>query len=112
MAIVEETQESADISLPIVFGGSKDWPLPLLGTAASKLCGYFLKPTFLYSQARGISQGSVRTPKEIDSIEMMKPCAGLLINYGGHPQASGFGLKNKDIEKFKKCLIENYKLVF
>lgn len=112
MEIVQEVQESADTSLPIIFNGSKDWPLPLLGIAASKLCGHFLKPTFLYSQARGVSQGSVRTPEGIDSIAMMDPCAKLLINYGGHPPASGFGLKNKDIEKFKKCLIENYKLVF
>jgi len=112
IAIIEEIQESADTSLPIIFSGSKDWPLPLLGIVASKLCGYFLKPAFIYSQARGVSQGSVRTPKEIDSIDMMKPCADLLINYGGHPQASGFGLKNKDIAKFKKCLIENYKLIF
>jgi single-stranded DNA-specific DHH superfamily exonuclease len=42
----------------------------------------------------------------------MTPCAKILLNYGGHPRASGFGLKNENLEKFRKCLIDNYQLVF
>jgi single-stranded DNA-specific DHH superfamily exonuclease len=37
----------------------------------------------------------------------MKKCKDLLISFGGHPAASGFRIKNENLEKFKKCLVEN-----
>jgi single-stranded DNA-specific DHH superfamily exonuclease len=37
----------------------------------------------------------------------MKKCKDLLIAFGGHPKASGFRVKNENLEKFKACLIGN-----
>jgi single-stranded DNA-specific DHH superfamily exonuclease len=37
----------------------------------------------------------------------MGKCKDLLITYGGHAKASGFRLKNENLEKFKNCLIKN-----
>ncbi len=110
--IMIEIGEKRDLSQVIIFEGSKDWPLSLLGTISSKLCEYYRKPAFIYHQGEDESQGSVRVPSEMDSIMMMAPCDKILLNYGGHPRASGFGLKNENLEKFKKCLIDNYQLVF
>jgi len=52
------------------------------------------------------SCGSVRSLKENqNSVEAMKSCKDLLITYGGHAKASGFRIKNENLEKFKKCLV-------
>jgi single-stranded-DNA-specific exonuclease len=55
------------------------------------------------------SQGTVRTPEGVDSLALMKKCKDILISFGGHPQASGFRIKNENLEKFKNCLISNLK---
>jgi len=104
--IIEEIEEG-DVFSQLIFKGSKAWPLFLMGSAASRLCQRYKKPVFAYHQGREESQGSVRVPKGMDSIELMRPCAKLLINYGGHPRASGFGLKNENLEKFEKCLLKS-----
>ena len=51
------------------------------------------------------SQGTVRTLKEINSVDLMKKCSALLLTFGGHAQASGFRIKNENLKDFKRCLI-------
>ena len=93
----------------IVFEGGKDWPLITLGSIASRLVGKYQKPTFLYKIQKEDSQGSVRNPKEVNGVEAMSYCKELLKMYGGHAPASGFRIKNKNLNKFKKCLKEYFK---
>lgn len=91
----------------IIFEGDTDWDFTLISSAASSLCQKYQKPTFIFKTLEKESQGTVRTPKEIDSVALMKKCKKYLITYGGHPQASGFRIKNENLEKFKECLIKN-----
>lgn len=107
--IVGETKRKMKIEEPLIFEGAVNWPLYLAARAAGKLSREFGKPVFLYSKEEKESQGSVRLPSELNALELMEPCAKLLINYGGHPQAAGFGLKNTNLVKFKKCLIKTLK---
>lgn len=100
--ILKKTGES------IIFEGSKDWPILMAGPACSKICNIYKKPVFLYSQKEKDSQGAVRTPKGIDGVKPMIHCSKYLETYGGHPQAGGFRIKNKDLGKFKKCLIKYF----
>ncbi len=105
--IVEEVQDRMDLKAPLIFEGDKDWPLFLAARAASKLVNEFDKPVFLYNRGEETSQGSARAPSEYDLLEMMRPCSRILINWGGHTPAAGFGLKNKDLEFFERCLAKN-----
>jgi len=107
--IFEEAKEKINPALPIVFLGRESWPLTLTGTIAAKICQRYQKPTFIFKIEKTKSQGSARTPKEINSVKMMKKCSHLLETYGGHPQASGFRLKNENLESFKECLISSLK---
>lgn len=91
----------------IIFEGSYNWPISLLGSVASKIFKKYKKPIFILRMQEKEARGAVRTPKEIDSVQLMKNCKKYLLNYGGHPQASGFKIKNKNLEKFKSCLIDN-----
>ncbi len=109
--IIQEIEDRGDLSASIVFEGDRDWTLALAGTVSSRICQEYRRPVFIYHRGEKHSQGSVRTPKEIDAIELMASCSGLLLNYGGHPRAAGFGLDNENIEAFKSCLIENLKKI-
>jgi len=92
----------------IIFEGSKEWNFSVISIVASQLCQKYQKPTFIYKIFENESQGTVRVPPGIDSVEWMKKCKELLISFGGHPSASGFRIKNENLEKFKECLIKNY----
>lgn len=93
----------------IIFEGDKNWEILILGSVASKICNNYTKPIFLYSQGEKESHGAVRTPAEIDGVKAMTCCSKFLETYGGHPQAGGFRIKNKNMEKFKDCLIKYFR---
>lgn len=95
--------------VPIVFEGDEDFDYILLGALASIISQEEEKPTFVYKKMREESVGSVRAPSGQDTVEAMKHCAEHTITYGGHPQASGFRVKNENLLKFKNCLIEYFK---
>jgi single-stranded-DNA-specific exonuclease len=109
--ITEEVEERVLTKLeePIIFEGDTSWPILMAGPSASKICHIYKKPVFLYSQREKDSQGAVRTPAGIDGVKAMVYCSKLLETYGGHPRAAGFRIKNKNLEKFRNCLIKYFK---
>ena len=109
--VVEEIEKSgfSTSNDPIIFDGSPDWDLNFLGTVASILNIKYKKPVFIYKKLDVDCQGTVRSIDAIDSVALMKNCKNLLISFGGHPKASGFRVKNENLEKFKQCLIDNLK---
>jgi single-stranded-DNA-specific exonuclease len=92
----------------IVFQGKESWELILLGVVAAIVLKHTGKPVFLYKKNKEESQGSCRSTDEFNSVEAMKTCSDMLLTYGGHPKASGFKIKNKNLDKFKEGLIEYY----
>jgi len=92
----------------IIFEGEDEWPVLMLGPAASKIVRAYKKPVFLHNQKNGICQGAVRTPKGVDGVKAMMKCSKTLETYGGHAQAAGFRIKEKDLEKFRSCLIDYF----
>lgn len=111
--IVEEIEKilSQKQEEQIVFEGSYKWPISFLGSVASKIFHKYKKPTFIFKMGEKESRGAVRTSQEIDSVALMKKCQKYLLSYGGHPQASGFKIKNQNLDKFKSCLIDNYEKI-
>lgn len=106
----EQAEAQINFSLPLIFQGSKDWPLMVIATIASRLCQEYQKPVFIYSQGQKESRGTVRVPQQYDSMAIITNCSDLVETYGGHALASGFRIKNKNLDKFEKCLIENLKI--
>ncbi len=93
----------------IIFEGDPTWKLTLAGSVASIIAQKYERPTFIFKKRSAESCGSVRSLKEdCSSVEAMKNCEDFLITYGGHARASGFRIKNENLEKFEKCLIEYF----
>jgi len=88
----------------IIFEGDPSWKLTQAGSVASIICNKYEKPAFIFKKMDKESCGSVRNPKGTNSVDAMKTCDSLLMTYGGHANASGFRVKNKNLEEFKKCL--------
>lgn len=105
--IVEIERRIEEKDIPIIFEGDSDWDFTLISSAASIVCRQYQKPAFIFKILEKESQGTVRTPKGIDSVALMKKCQRYLLTYGGHPQASGFRIKNDNLEKFKTCLVKS-----
>lgn len=93
----------------LIFEGSENWDFAILGNVASLLCKKFKKPTFVFKKLEKESVGAVRTPSGLNSVVLMEKCKKYLLTFGGHPAASGFRIKNENLEKFKNCLIKNLK---
>lgn len=94
---------------PVIFEGDIAWKLTLAGSVASIVSTKYQKPAFIYKKGDKESCGSVRNPKDTNSVEALKTCSDFLITYGGHANASGFRIKNENLEKFEKCLNEYFK---
>lgn len=107
--IVEEIEDRVSRKKDnIIFEGDSGWELILLGVVAAILSQKHQRPTFLYRKDKDDSQGSIRAPSGLNVVESMKACSKRLITFGGHPQAAGFRVKNKNLEEFKECLIDYF----
>jgi single-stranded-DNA-specific exonuclease len=94
---------------PIIFEGSSNWSVMVLGPVASKIAQKYQKPTFLFEKGEKESRGAVRMPEGFDAVKAMINCSNLLITFGGHPLAAGFKIKNENLESFRECLCEYFK---
>lgn len=92
----------------IIFEGDSSLPLILTGPVASKICNIYQKPTFIFEIGKKESQGALRMPENFNGVEALIYCKEFLKTYGGHPRAAGFKLENKNLEKFKSCLIQYF----
>lgn len=108
--IVEEVERRIVKShdSPVIFEGDPAWKLTLAGPVCSVLCNKYGKPVFIFKKMDKESCGSVRNPKGTNSVDAMKSCPELLITYGGHANASGFRVKNENLEKFKQCVTKYF----
>lgn len=93
----------------IIFEGDPAWRLTFAGPVASIICNKYGKPVFIFKKMSKESCGSVRNPKNTNSVNAMKTCRDFLITYGGHAQASGFRIKNEDLNNFETCLNDFFK---
>jgi single-stranded-DNA-specific exonuclease len=92
---------------PLIFIGSSKWEFGFIGSLASIISNKYKKPTFIFKKGSKESQGAVRISSDINSVSLMEKCSEYLLTFGGHPKASGFRIKNENLEKFKNCLIKN-----
>lgn len=107
--IIQKIEErvSQNLTDNIIFEGGSFVPFSLIGPVASKVCANFKKPTFIFNKKTEDSQGALRMPKGLNGVASLMKCQKLLKTFGGHPLAAGFKVKNENLDKFKKCLV-NY----
>lgn len=96
---------------PLV-AGNPDWPLGVLGLAASRLAERYRRPVFLWAKnGRGEVKGSCRGGGSMNVVSLMRLAGGedFFINFGGHVQAGGFSLVASRIGELPERLAAAYR---
>lgn len=88
----------------VVWG--EDWHEGVIGIVASKLANKYKKPAFVFSVKNGIAKGSARANAHINLHTLITNCQDLLLGFGGHKNAAGLSLNEKNIQEFKEKINE------
>src|SRR6266849_6085779 len=79
--------------VPAIVLGSPNWPLGVIGLAASRLVEEFYRPAFVFNLAEEESRGSARSIDGLHLVDCLDACAPLLLRYGGHAMAAGMTVR-------------------
>ena len=79
----------------------------LAGIIAGRIREKYNVPTLIITKSENGAKGSGRSIEEYNMFEELVKCKDLLGNFGGHPMAAGFSLKEENIDEFRRRLNEN-----
>ena len=90
-------------SEPAIFVKSENINLGLIGIIASKLCGQYLRPVFVFTaDENGNFKASIRSIDGINVFELLDKHRAELIDVGGHSLAGGLTIAPENYDKLKK----------
>ncbi len=91
---------------PVIVLGDVEWPLGVLGLAASRLVDEFYRPAFIFNLDGEECRGSARSIEGFHLVDCLAHCAPLLQRYGGHAMAAGMTVSRGRFEELARCLRE------
>jgi single-stranded-DNA-specific exonuclease len=106
--VTEEACYLADIMLKrsepnaLVFASSS-WHEGVVGIGAARLAENYGIPAALIAVRDGVGKGSVRSSGGINIRDALEKCSKFLPAFGGHREAGGFTINERDIPAFNKC---------
>jgi len=101
--IVKEIESVAERDFSdkkFIFVENEHWPVGILGLVAGKVVDKFQKPAVIFQIQEKEYVGSLRSIPEINIIECLEKCAGLLSKFGGHSQAAGVRIAPENVPQF------------
>lgn len=88
----------------LIFVAHESYQEGVIGLVAGKLVDEFYRPAVVVSQGKEFSKASARSIDELNIIEVIRSCAGILGPHGGHPKAAGFTIQTAKINLLKEKL--------
>ena len=82
------------------------WHPGVIGIVASRLVERYHRPALMIAIAEGVGKGSGRSVAALNLWEALGECSSLLIHYGGHHYAAGFGLSSEQILPLRRRINE------
>ncbi len=80
------------------------WPSGVVGLVAGKICSQYLRPVIVGSLSDGTIKASARSIDAYSIVDALTKGSSLLETYGGHRQAAGLSLNEKNWNKFSTIL--------
>ncbi len=100
-------------SEPAIFVKSENINLGLIGIIASKLCGQYLRPVFVFTaDENGNFKASIRSIDGINVFELLDKHRAELIDVGGHSLAGGLTIAPENYDKFKASIQKEIKQIY
>ncbi len=87
-----------------IFVANQHYPIGIVGLIAGQIADYFQKPTAVLHKKEKISVGSFRSIPGVNIINLIEKLDYLLERFGGHSQAAGITIQNKNLEEFYEKL--------
>jgi len=102
--VVKEIENKINLKHKLVFAGSPEWPVGILGLAAGKITERYARAAFIFNEGEESCRGSVRSTGKFKVVPVLEQCRELLLGYGGHDYAGGFTFLLENKEKIKRRL--------
>lgn len=83
----------------VIMVGKKGWRPGVLGLIASKLVDTYGKPAIAVSIGLETSRASARSVAGFDIVSAIEARSDLLLHFGGHAQAAGFGARTENLRE-------------
>jgi single-stranded-DNA-specific exonuclease len=109
-AIVREARSRVvemENSAAVIVMGAPQWPLGVLGLAASRLVEEFYRPTFIFNTEGEECRGSARSIEGFHLVQCLEQVAPLLLRFGGHAMAAGMTVHRDRFDELASCLREH-----
>ncbi|RJR31317.1 single-stranded-DNA-specific exonuclease RecJ [Candidatus Parcubacteria bacterium] len=102
LKIIEQARRTlGEVSNKKILIAVGQWPLSLVGLVAGKLCDEFHRPVLIITSSEDGYSGSGRSIEKFNITSALQKCRELLEKFGGHSQACGFSIKDKNnLDKF------------
>lgn len=78
------------------------WHRGVIGIVASRLVEKYERPAVVISVEKGVGRGSGRSIKSFHLFNALRSCETLLEEFGGHAQAAGLTVTEKNIPKLRE----------
>lgn len=82
--------------------GRQGWHPGLMGPIAAQFVEQYARPTIAIALDERVGIGSGRSPAGVNLLEALQACHGMLLRYGGHPQACGLMIQSQHVEQFRE----------
>lgn len=104
--IRERLMETGEHEGYLIFASDKSFLPGIVGLVAGRLTEEFFRPAVILEEGEHESRASCRSIPQFDITHALDQCADLLVRHGGHAQAAGFTILNKNIPALKARLTE------
>jgi len=81
-----------------------DWNEGIVGLIAGRVTQEYHLPSIVLTKVDGKLKGSARSISKIDITKLISKFGKYLLSFGGHKQAAGLSLQNKNYKLFKDAL--------
>ncbi|MCE9624407.1 MAG: single-stranded-DNA-specific exonuclease RecJ [Deltaproteobacteria bacterium] len=81
----------------------EDWHPGVVGIVASRLVEKYYLPSIVLSRDKAGLKGSARSIRNLNLVETLRDCAGLLTKFGGHFYAAGLSLEENNLGAFSEA---------
>ena len=95
-----------DVTAPILIAADPKFLSGVVGLVASRLADKHYRPTMVIEKGEVESRGSCRSITEFHMTDALDQVSRYLERYGGHAQAAGFTVLNKNLPDFLEGITE------
>lgn len=106
---IAETQIEAQKEDKVYFVYGDDWHEGIVGLIAGKLTEKYNRPVIAASKKEGKLKGSARSIESFNIATNLSLLSSLLTAHGGHAQAAGLSLEERNLTEFVAQIKENAK---